>query len=571
MSSEFGESEHILATMADVKADLGDSAIYLNGGSIIHKSDALDDIISSQEVTVETADYGKGMLPMIVDDVEIAMVNELLQEEKASDELRAGLSSAYDHGAVSSDDATNVQTVRFLASNTPRGGRRGQLRYRVVDESEAEIGSSDGMTGIVEGTQASQVDPRQQMHFIRYFKREGKTFKVWECGICQKQFRHQYTLMRHLPTHTDERNFKCKECGKGFRQMSTLAQHQAIHSDARPYACELCRKTFNRVSTLISHRKTHSDQKPHRCHVCGKGFHQKGNLRNHVFTHTNERPYKCDACGKGFNQMSNLMCHKQKAHGQRSARSRQRQAQHQSHHQQHQQQLSEQNHQQRLRCRFCEMMLGRYADLRAHEEITHGVRQIDHDRFQVVDALSYSQLLASGRVQLLQPQPPLQLQVQSLQQPPATSMENKVLHPGNSQMQPVPSSPSTAAVSATGTSVSSPNKRGAGLALLRTPTGASVVCRLLPHAGHKQVVLAPLTSRDIKTELSPEPSVNQEWMLDVGRQQEANFSDFGLQPVMEDHGINHGYHPIDNGDVGVDELRAAEQHIMLQTIDGNDQ
>lgn len=30
-----------------------------------------------------------------------------------------------------------------------------------------------------------------------------------------KEFGHQYTLMRHLPTHTDERKFQCNTCGKG--------------------------------------------------------------------------------------------------------------------------------------------------------------------------------------------------------------------------------------------------------------------------------------------------------------------------------------------------------------------
>ncbi|KAL0127665.1 hypothetical protein PUN28_003150 [Cardiocondyla obscurior] len=191
-------------------------------------------------------------------------------------------------------------------------------------------------------------DPRSRLHFVKYLKRDGKTLKIWECGICSKEFRHQYTLMRHLPTHTDERNFKCEACGKAFRQLSTLSQHKAIHSDARPYVCEFCKKTFNRVSTLISHRKTHSEHKPHKCHVCGKGFHQKGNLRNHVFTHTNERPYKCELCGKGFNQMSNLVCHKVKAHA----------------------------HVDKMQysCGVCGKEFPRRFALRSHEEYKHGIK-----------------------------------------------------------------------------------------------------------------------------------------------------------------------------------------------------
>ncbi|XP_064215898.1 zinc finger protein 57 homolog isoform X2 [Tribolium castaneum] len=90
-------------------------------------------------------------------------------------------------------------------------------------------------------------------YLVKYKLQDGKHVKIWQCKTCFKEFGHQYTLMRHLPTHTDERKFQCNTCGKG-------------------------------------------------------------NLRNHIFTHTNERPYKCDDCGKGFNQMSNLMCHKLKSH-----------------------------------------------------------------------------------------------------------------------------------------------------------------------------------------------------------------------------------------------------------------
>ncbi|XP_074028631.1 uncharacterized protein isoform X2 [Leptinotarsa decemlineata] len=201
-------------------------------------------------------------------------------------------------------------------------------------------------------------------HYVKYKLQDGKHVKVWECGVCSKEFTHQYTLMRHLPTHTDERKFQCNTCGKAFRQMSTLSQHRAIHSTERPYVCEICHKTFNRVSTLISHRKTHTGLKPHRCHLCSKAFHQKGNLRNHIFTHTNERPYKCDICERGFNQMSNLMCHKLKAH-QRTEKPK-------------------------YVCQICDRSFPKRMGLRHHEQFSHGMVNPPALSPQVADKNSYS-------------------------------------------------------------------------------------------------------------------------------------------------------------------------------------
>jgi hypothetical protein len=28
-------------------------------------------------------------------------------------------------------------------------------------------------------------DPRSRLHYVKYLKREGKTLKIWECGICK--------------------------------------------------------------------------------------------------------------------------------------------------------------------------------------------------------------------------------------------------------------------------------------------------------------------------------------------------------------------------------------------------
>ncbi|KAL7638864.1 UNVERIFIED_CONTAM: hypothetical protein RMT77_010398 [Armadillidium vulgare] len=207
-----------------------------------------------------------------------------------------------------------------------------------------------------EAEKVDKDDPRSRLHFVKYMKKDGKVIKLWECGICGKEFLHQYTLTRHLPTHTDERNYKCKICGKAFRQMSTLAQHRSTHSEFRPYVCDICTKTFSRVSTLTSHKKIHTDSKPHVCHICGKGFHQKGNLKNHFYTHTNERPYKCDICGRGFNQASNLQCHKLKTHIQNGN--------------------IPQLVNNKFKCSHCSESFPKRAQLRHHEEHSHDVVNI---------------------------------------------------------------------------------------------------------------------------------------------------------------------------------------------------
>jgi len=153
-------------------------------------------------------------------------------------------------------------------------------------------------------------DPRSRLHFIKYVTKDSDTTKCWECGICGKEFKHQYTLVRHLPVHTDERNFQCDQCDKAFRQLSTLTQHKASkHSTSKPYVCEICTKSFCRVSILINHKKTHANEKLYKCEFCEKGFHQKINLKMHMNIHTNERPYSCSNCQKGFNQKSNLAVH----------------------------------------------------------------------------------------------------------------------------------------------------------------------------------------------------------------------------------------------------------------------
>lgn len=57
-----------------------------------------------------------------------------------------------------------------------------------------------------EAVQVDKDDPRARLHFIKYLKEGVKTVKLWECGICKREFRNQYSLVKHLPTHTGKSN-----------------------------------------------------------------------------------------------------------------------------------------------------------------------------------------------------------------------------------------------------------------------------------------------------------------------------------------------------------------------------
>ena len=40
--------------------------------------------------------------------------------------------------------------------------------------------------------------------------------KLFECGICGKQYQSKWALQRHLRRHTDENKFDCNECDNRY-------------------------------------------------------------------------------------------------------------------------------------------------------------------------------------------------------------------------------------------------------------------------------------------------------------------------------------------------------------------
>ncbi|XP_020894574.1 zinc finger protein 22 isoform X2 [Exaiptasia diaphana] len=132
----------------------------------------------------------------------------------------------------------------------------------------------------------------------------------YDCRECERVFKSEELLQKHLRNHSENRPHKCPHCPKGFKQPSHLSQHLRTHSDERPFICTVCSKAFKQSCQLKQHMRLHTGEKPYKCPQCDRGFKQASQLNQHFRLHTGEKPYKCMVCYKAFTQASQLRSHK---------------------------------------------------------------------------------------------------------------------------------------------------------------------------------------------------------------------------------------------------------------------
>lgn len=131
-----------------------------------------------------------------------------------------------------------------------------------------------------------------------------------DCRMCERVFKNQQELEKHIQNHDEHRPHKCPQCNKGFKQPCHLNQHLRTHTDERPFPCEVCNKSFKQACQLKQHMRLHTGEKPYRCGQCNRAFKQASQLNQHERLHTGEKPYKCNHCDKTFTQASQLRSHK---------------------------------------------------------------------------------------------------------------------------------------------------------------------------------------------------------------------------------------------------------------------
>ncbi|KAJ2941943.1 hypothetical protein O0L34_g10761 [Tuta absoluta] len=147
------------------------------------------------------------------------------------------------------------------------------------------------------------------------------------CVECDKQFPSQAKYRLHLKTTIAHNPLvaarktivPCPDCGKIFTRKSYMNNHYRLfHQKQTKHYCELCDKYLGSGWAMKVHIKgVHQkirEPKTKVCDICGRAFQTNAVLAKHRRTHTGERPYKCIHCPAAFAQSSALNSHTRTQH-----------------------------------------------------------------------------------------------------------------------------------------------------------------------------------------------------------------------------------------------------------------
>jgi len=138
---------------------------------------------------------------------------------------------------------------------------------------------------------------------------------ISRCDQCGLTFRSFSGLYHHQKTHEGQL-YRCPEpnCDKEYKTEHLLRRHLKVHRDHRDgnLKCPHCEKTFCRADYLEIHIKRHLGQKDEKCPECGKGFVCKSDLIRHKLNvHSAYGRYQCPDCGKRLRSNTSLNRHRQ--------------------------------------------------------------------------------------------------------------------------------------------------------------------------------------------------------------------------------------------------------------------
>lgn len=144
-------------------------------------------------------------------------------------------------------------------------------------------------------------------------------YNQFKCDICYKDYSSDRTLKRHLLTHAKMKQYICDICNKMFVIKKYLIDHlkqHTVENVEKKFECNICKKAYKKNYSLKLHLLTHSNkvQTPFMCYICNKSYRQKQHLNHHIlFKHTKEKQEKktiqCEICNELCKDKDSMEAH----------------------------------------------------------------------------------------------------------------------------------------------------------------------------------------------------------------------------------------------------------------------